>query len=490
MSAIARSNKVVLIINWVLNLFLVLGYMVEYLKGAKELSYILIFMALVLIPISFASFIYLKNKENPNIKYITLIGYFIMYIFVMFTAQNHLVFVYMFPIILMYFLYFNLPLIAVSCLTVIIINVSKVMYMLVVLNLDTAQDTTIYTIQIAAVLLYSLSLIIATKLSNTIHQEKLQSIQIQKEKQQQITDEVLHIGSLLDMNSNKVHSIVSQLILTTEQVTQSVEEIAKGSVETAVSIQTQTQLVDRIQNIIEEATLQSAMMDQASKEAVEVVHDGIGNIDSLNGNTHVVNEISIKVYQEMKDLENNSRQIQNINEMIAGITEQTNLLALNAAIESARAGEAGRGFAVVAEEIRKLSEQSKASTDSINTIINSLIKKFDTAMPLVDKLKSANEEQNLYISKTEENFSGILKKIEEVNKVIASVNNSMIGILKSNQETVERINSISILSEQASANTQQVSAMTESNLEKAQEAAIIIKELIDTSSRLKQYTKD
>jgi DNA repair exonuclease SbcCD ATPase subunit len=57
---------------------------------------------------------------------------------------------------------------------------------------------------------------------------------------------------------------------------------------------------------------------------------------------------------------------------IQSISDQTNLLALNATIEAARAGEAGRGFAVVANEVKELSNQTRALVERIGELTKSI----------------------------------------------------------------------------------------------------------------------
>ena len=134
-----------------------------------------------------------------------------------------------------------------------------------------------------------------------------------------------------------------------EDLSRRTEQQAARLEETAASMQQVTDLVKRT----------ASNADDAS-EAI-----GSADLRARDGGTVVK-----KAVQAMASIEQSSKDITQIIDVIDGIAFQTNLLALNAGVEAARAGDAGKGFAVVANEVRALAQRSAEAARDIKDLIS------------------------------------------------------------------------------------------------------------------------
>ncbi|SDN93416.1 methyl-accepting chemotaxis sensory transducer [Rhodoferax sp. OV413] len=103
-------------------------------------------------------------------------------------------------------------------------------------------------------------------------------------------------------------------------------------------------------------------------------------------------EVVTQVVETMKGINESSRKISDIIQVIDGIAFQTNILALNAAVEAARAGEQGRGFAVVASEVRSLAGRSAEAAKEIKNLIGASVDRVAQGTALVDQAGSTMTE--------------------------------------------------------------------------------------------------
>lgn len=116
---------------------------------------------------------------------------------------------------------------------------------------------------------------------------------------------------------------------------------------------------EKLQNVIEQFS--SAFQEITS--SVQEVSQGSQDLAKIG---QTLSQIAHKAREDVKKTDD-------IIGIMNHVADQTNLLGLNAAIEAARAGESGRGFSVVAEEIRRLSDQSKASAKEVAKTLRDIV---------------------------------------------------------------------------------------------------------------------
>ncbi|MCL2768343.1 MAG: methyl-accepting chemotaxis protein [Synergistaceae bacterium] len=139
------------------------------------------------------------------------------------------------------------------------------------------------------------------------------------------------------------------------------------------------QAVERSVTSISEMSTGAGSVAKMSTESVDSLarttqmsQTAVNSVNSLAGDISQVNEKTMENQEKIHVLSDSVEKISNFMGVIQSIADQTNLLALNAAIEAARAGEAGKGFAVVAEEVRKLAEESRNASKSVEELVSLL----------------------------------------------------------------------------------------------------------------------
>lgn len=233
----------------------------------------------------------------------------------------------------------------------------------------------------------------------------------------------------------------------------------------------------------------------ATVEAVEGINSNMGLIDVKVKDSHTdlkaledsikdINVAFADIKGKINGLGMHLSRVNEITNLINSIADQTNLLALNASIEAARAGEAGRGFTVVAEEIRKLAEQSKTSSESINALIGTISSTNDDVAITSDKMNDKLSNQIAVIDKSMNSFKDIISNIENVIPKIHEINENIENINKDKNRILKSTNEVSLMAEKIFETTEEITAASQEIHASSEEVSSTSTELSNKANTL------
>jgi methyl-accepting chemotaxis protein len=315
------------------------------------------------------------------------------------------------------------------------------------------------------------------------------------------------LGRSLQAMTHNLRSTVDDVRNVAEYVGTGTMALAEGSEESAhlatevaaavngitEGIALQTRATEEVSSSVEAiaaevraATVAVAEAAESSRRAAELGDSGRDNVDRVISSMSSIDTALDATNTSVEQLQEHSRRVGDIVELIQAIADQTNLLALNAAIEAARAGEAGRGFAVVADEIKALAEQATESTREVAKVVERMVDQVDHVQAAMFEGRTAVDGGRDAVESAGVTFQSIAGGIDAITSQMAHVDAAVHRIDDSAHRINERTTELVQVSNSNSAAVERVAAASEQTAATAEEIGATAQEIASGGEQLQQ----
>lgn len=230
-----------------------------------------------------------------------------------------------------------------------------------------------------------------------------------------------------------------------------------------------TQAINEISKRTSESAKEARESAVIAKNGETFVQASVESMNTIKENMDVTVKLMLR-------LDNSSKQISEIVELLSDITEETSVLAVNATLQAVKAGEAGKGFKVVADSVKNLATKAAEATRRVGLLINETQTYITDVVDAVDKTNKEVEKGTklssdagkalVEITTSSDSLSKVIDDISKETKrnadITSNISKNITTILEvteaageSNKSTAKSINEIANISDELESSVKQ-----------------------------------